>query len=125
MPSRPEEMQDLLAPALAAARRDQGRPLEKVVKALTPMNLPEAAVVGVPMALPILRNSSLDPVAAPAAAILARSLAKTEVRAAGSFILSQILLLFQVQEKSKIEERRGKMLSRVKEQAAEDQVDPF
>ncbi len=123
MPSRPEEMQDLLAPALAAACLDQGRPLEKVVKASTPMNLPAAAVAEVPMALPILRNFSLDPVAAPAAVILARSLAKTEVRAAGSFILSQILSLFQ--ELSKIKERRGKMLTRVQEQAAEDPVDPF
>ena len=123
MPSRPEEMQDLLAAALAAARLDQGRPLEKVVKAPTSMNLRAAEAVGAPMALLILRNSSLDPVAAPAAAMMARSLAKTEVRAAGSFMLSQILSLFQ--ELSKIKERREKMLSRVQVPAAEDQVDPF
>ncbi len=125
MPTTPvEEMPQLqAAAAVTAAWLDQGRPQDKVVKASTPMNLRAAEVVVAPMALPILRNSSLDPLAAPAAAMLARSLAKTEVRAAGSFILSQIPSLSQ--DLSKIRERRGKMLTRVQEQAAEDQVDPF
>ncbi len=77
MPTTPvEEMPQLPgAAALTAVRRDQEPPQDKVVPAPTPLNLPAAEVVGVPMALPILQNSFLDPVAAPAAAMVARSLA--------------------------------------------------